>query len=198
MSVESIVEKIRADGRAEAESILAAGQKRADDLIEEANAEAEKTRREAEADVKKRAESIAERYAAAARLDVKKIRLSAKRKAVQNAYAEAKARLLSLGEEDAMRLYSRLIETYAEEGDALLFADGFRYVDRVALLPVFREKKLTIVKPNEKKGVRIDGGVYFVGKIADKDLSFDALLQADFEERQAEVAVALLGEKESL
>lgn len=191
MSLESIVEKIRADGRAEAEALLAEGETKASQIVAEANAKAEGLRRETEADVKRRAERIAEHYAAAARLDVKKIRLAARRKAAENACAQAKARLLSLEKEDVLPLYSRLLETYAEEGDGVLFAENFPYAKEVALLPVFRRKNLSVIRSGESGGKKIDGGMYLIGKISDKDLTYDALLKADFEERQARIVEAL-------
>ena len=108
-------------------------------------------------------------------------------------YAEAKKRLRNLSEEDTLKLFGRLLSSYAEEGDSVVFADDFGYVDQVALLPVFLNKKLSVLKAEKAQGVHVDGGLYLVGKTADKDLTFDALLKADFEERQAEIVNALFG-----
>ena len=192
MSVESIVEKIRSDGRAEAENLLALGRKKADEIENGAKESAEKLRRETEADVQKRAESIAERYAAAARLEVKKIRLAARKNAVEAVYERAKQRLQKLSEEETLRLFNRLLCAYAEEGDKVSFADNFAYEKSVKLLPVFAEKKLSVISAAQKS-VRIDGGMYLTGKTADKDLSFDALLKADMEENESKVASAIFG-----
>ncbi|MGN1051814.1 MAG: V-type ATP synthase subunit E [Candidatus Scatosoma sp.] len=192
MSVESIVEKIRSDGHAEAENLLAAGRKKADEIESGAKQSAEKLRRETEADVQKRAESIADRYAAAARLDVKKIRLAARKQAVEEVYALAKKRLRELNEEETLRLFNRLLCAYAEEGDKVIFADGFAYEKAVVLLPVFAKKNLTVLSDGQKS-VNIDGGMYLVGKAADKDLSFDALLKADLAENESDVASFLFG-----
>ena len=192
MSVESIVEKIRSDGRAEAENLLALGRKKADEIENGAKESAEKLRRETEADVKKRAESIAERYAAAARLEVKKIRLAARKNAVEAVYERAKQRLQKLSEEETLRLFNRLLCAYAEEGDKVSFADNFAYEKSVKLLPVFAEKKLSVISAAQKS-VRIDGGMFLTGKTADKDLSFDALLKADMEENESKVASAIFG-----
>ena len=192
MSVESIVEKIRSDGRAEAENLLAFGRKKADEIENGAKESAEKLRRETEADVQKRAESIAERYAAAARLEVKKIRLAARKRAVEAVYEKAKQRLQKLSEEETLRLFNRLLCAYAEEGDKVIFADNFAYEKSVKLLPVFAEKKLSVISAAQKS-VQIDGGMYLTGKTADKDLSFDALLKADMEENESQVASAIFG-----
>lgn len=194
MSVESIVERIRSDGKTEAEAILAAGKRKAEETENGAKAEAERLRRETESDVEKRAAAVAAHFAATARLDVKKIMLAARKKAVENVYAEAKKRLIDLGEEETLALFNRLLCLYAEEGDAAIFADGFRYTEGVKLLPVFAEKKLKAVSDGAAfAGVKIDGGLYLAGKTADKDLSFDALLKADREENESRIAADLFG-----
>ena len=194
MSVESIVERIRSDGKTEAEAILAAGKRKAEETENGAKAEAERLRRETESDVEKRAAAVAAHFAATARLDVKKIMLAARKKAVENVYAEAKKRLIDLGEEETLTLFNRLLCLYAEEGDAVIFADGFRYTDGVKLLPVFAQKKLKAVADGAAfAGVKIDGGLYLAGKTADKDLSFDALLKADREENESRIAAELFG-----
>lgn len=194
MSVESIVERIRSDGKTEAEAILAAGKRKAEETDNGAKAEAERLRRETESDVEKRAAAVAAHFAATARLDVKKIMLAARKKAVENVYAEAKKRLIDLGEEETLALFNRLLCLYAEEGDAVIFADGFRYTEGVKLLPVFAEKKLKAVSDGAAfAGVKIDGGLYLAGKTADKDLSFDALLKADREENESRIAAELFG-----
>lgn len=194
MSVESIVERIRSDGKTEAEAILAAGKRKAEETENGAKAEAERLRRETESDVEKRAAAVAAHFAATARLDVKKIMLAARKKAVENVYAEAKKRLSDLGEEETLTLFNRLLCLYAEEGDAVIFADGFRYTEGVKLLPVFAQKKLKAVSDGAAfAGVKIDGGLYLAGKTADKDLSFDALLKADREENESRIAAELFG-----
>lgn len=194
MSVESIVERIRSDGKTEAEAILAAGKRKAEETENGAKAKAERLRRETESDVEKRAAAVAAHFAATARLDVKKIMLAARKKAVENVYAEAKKRLIDLGEEETLTLFNRLLCLYAEEGDAVIFADGFRYTEGVKLLPVFAEKKLKAVSDGAAfAGVKIDGGLYLAGKTADKDLSFDALLKADREENESRIAAELFG-----
>lgn len=194
MSVESIVERIRSDGKTEAEAILAAGKRKAEETENGAKAEAERLRRETESDVEKRAAAVAAHFAATARLDVKKIMLAARKKAVENVYAEAKKRLIDLGEEETLTLFNRLLCMYAEEGDAVIFADGFRYTEGVKLLPVFAQKKLKAVSDGAAfAGVKIDGGLYLAGKTADKDLSFDALLKADREENESRIAAELFG-----
>lgn len=192
MSVENIVERIRAEGKAEAEEILAAAETAAERTRADAAAEAEKLRRETEEDVKERADAVLAHYAAAARLDVKKIALAAKKRAVSDVYDVVKRRLFELSEEDAMRLVSRLLETYAEDGDRVVFAESFRYAEQAKRLPVFTRKNLA-AETESRLSETIDGGMYLIGATADKDLSFSALLDADRTEHEAEIAAVLFG-----
>lgn len=196
MSVENIVERIRADGKAEADEILATAASAAERTRANAAAEAEKVRRETEEDVKKRADAVLAHYAAAARLDVKKIALSAKKRAVSDVYDAVKDRLFALNEEDALRLAARLLETYAESGDKVVFAKSFRYAEQVKRLPVFVRKNL-VAATECRLSETIDGGMYLIGAKADKDLSFAALLDADRTEHEAEIAAVLFGDKKA-
>lgn len=54
-------------------------------------------------------------------------------------------------------------------------------------MPVVEKKKLKI----SAQRVEIDGGMRLVGETSDKDLSYGALLAADKDEYQAELAKAL-------
>jgi hypothetical protein len=86
-----------------------------------------------------------------------------------------------------LKLSERLLKEYAEEGDELYFAENFAFATEVKLLPVVQEKKLTF----SSERLAIDGGVKLIGKRADKDLSFGALLASDRETYQAELALEI-------
>lgn len=187
MSREAIVERILSDANAEADAIRREAEEKAAGVIAAASARAEQGRREAEAEVKVRAEDVMKRRAAAARLDSAKLLLAEKRRVLDGVYEAAFARLKGLDEEDALALAGRLLEEYAEEGDEILFAADYPYVAFVARLPVVAEKKLTL----SPERAEIGGGFVLRGKTSDKDLSYGALLAADREEHQAEIAAEL-------
>jgi len=54
-------------------------------------------------------------------------------------------------------------------------------------LPVIKEKNLKI----SEQRIALDGGMRLIGKKSDKDLSFGAILNADRERYQAELAQKL-------
>lgn len=184
MGTERITARILSDAEAEARAIVEEAENKAAKLFAEASARADKARKETEADVEAKRKSILEKRAADARLDSAKMLLKEKRKVVDAVYDEAHSRLLELPKEDALRLIGRLLNGYAEEGDEIVFAKNFPYAAEVEILPVVKEKKLRVCENAEA----FSGGIRLIGKISDKDLSYGALLIADRDEHQAELA----------
>ena len=175
MSKELIRERILSDARAEADLILEKAEQKSSEIIAEAMRLAEKERREAEAEMKEKAESVREKKAAAARLESAKILLREKRKVIDCVYALAKERLVCLEKEEAVALANGLLIAYAEEGDIIFFAENYKYVVDVALLPIVKQRGLEI----SQQRVSIEGGFILQGNKSDKDLSYGALLAAD-------------------
>ena len=187
MSEQAIVDKIIADAEKEAQAIIADAKIKAEGTVNAANLRAERRKQGEKAAADKRAESILEGKAATARLDCAKILLGEKRAVIDEVYARALKDLLTLGKAEALHLFERLIEEFAEEGDEVLFAESFKYAPDASKLDIVREKKLKI----SAKRADIDGGILLVGKNSDKNLSYSALLAADREEHQAEIAAKI-------
>ena len=135
----------------------------------------------------KRAESILEGKAATARLDSAKILLGEKRAVIDEVYARALKNLQELSKAEALHLFARLLEEFAEEGDEVMFAENFKYAQDAAKLDIVKEKKLKV----SAKKADIDGGMLLSGKSSDKNLSFSALLAEDREQHQAEIAAQI-------
>ena len=187
MSKEAIVERILSDAEQEAGEILKAAEEKAASVIAAASARAEKGRRESEAEVREKTSGIFEQKAAAARLDSAKILLSEKRRVIDAIYASALKKLVDLNEEECLALTERLLKNYADEGDEIFFAANYSYVPAAARLPVIEEKKLKI----SAKKADIGGGFVLRGVLSDKDLSYEALLAADRDAHQAEIAAEI-------
>ena len=187
MSAQSIIDKIKSDSQAEAEQIVAIAEEKAAAIVAHATKRAEELRKETEESVAKQTQSIKEKKAAADRLESSKITLAQKRITLARVYQLALDELLALNKEDTLRIFSTLLERYAEEGDEVYFAENFKYVEDVAILPVIKKRKLKIANTR----LPLDGGVRLVGEKADKDLSYGALLRADKEAYQAKIAEEL-------
>ena len=187
MGTEQIVNKILFDAKEGAAAIIADAESKAAKLLADASLRAESLRATTETEVAEKRKSILEKRAADARLDGAKLLLKEKRKVLDAVYDEALGRLLESSKEEQIRLIDTLLKAYAEEGDEVCFANNFRYAEEVKILPIVKEKKLVFAK----EGVALDGGLRLRGKISDKDLSFGALLAADRENYQAELAAKI-------
>lgn len=187
MAKEAIVERIISDAQAEAQALVAEAEKKAEAAVAAASLRAETTKADTEKEVAARAKAIAEGKAATARLDSAKILLGEKRRVIDTVYARALEKLLALSEKECLSLTALLLERYAEEGDEIEFAENYIFPDKAVSLPVVKQKKLTV----SSRRAKIDGGFLLRGTVSDKDLSYGALLGADREEHQAEIAAEL-------
>lgn len=187
MSEQAIVERIISDAKTEAEGIIADAQRKAEETVTQANIKAERNLKGTEAEIKERVNGIFEVKAAAARLDCAKIMLGEKRAVIDEIYSRALSKLVGLGKADALSLAEKLLSSYAEEGDEIVFAENYKYAKDVSALPVVKTKKLKV----SKASAEIDGGFILLGKSSDKDISFGSLLKADREEHQAKIAADL-------
>ncbi len=184
MSKELIRERILSDATAEAQAIESSAKEKGDEIIAVAMKKAEQERRETEIEAKEKFNSVQEKRAAAARLESSKIWLSEKRKVIDGIYALALERLVTLEKEASVRLSEILLTKYAEKGDEIVFAENYKFVTEIALLPIVEKLGLKM----SKERVKIDGGFLLKGEKADKDLSYGALLISDREAHQAELA----------
>lgn len=191
MGKEEIVARILSDAEAEAEETVRAAKARAEEILRAADAQCAAERAEAEREAEAQGTRVREGKAAMARLDGAKVRLAERRRVLDAVYLRARAELLCLGRHESVVLFERLLKEYAEEGDEIVFSEGFDYAEEVGRLPVVREKKLTV------SGERPDlkGGFLLRGATSDKDVTFPALLAADREAHQAEIARALFGDR---
>lgn len=184
MSKQEVVERILSDAKAEAAALIAEANRNAEAIAAEAGARCEALKRETEAEVAAYRQAALEKKQASARLESAKILLREKRKVVEYIYAQSLSRLLSLEKEDTLSLAQRLLSAYAEDGDEIFFAENFRFEKEVLALPVAKEKH---IKLGDKR-LKIDGGFCLKGKVSDKDLSYSALLAADREAYEAQLA----------
>ena len=184
MSKEEIVGRIISDAEEEAKAIVEAAEEKAAQTVAKAESKAEEARKDAEAEGAHKGKGSFDGKAATARLDGAKIMLGAKRDVIDEVYARALRSLVKLDKESALALAEGLLKSYAEEGDCVTFAKNYPYAEEVALLPVVEEKHLRV----SLERVELDGGFILVGRRSDKNLSYGALLSADREERQAEIA----------
>ncbi len=187
MSDTAIVERIISDAEREARDIIKEAEERAAETVASASERAQRNRQGTEAEIKEKVAAISDGEAASARLDCAKILLGEKRAVIDGVYARALDKLVKLGDAETLRLADKLLKEYADDGDEIVFAENFGCAHDVARLSVVKEKKLKV----SPKRAKIDGGFILRGKVCDKDISYGAILAADREENQAQIASEL-------
>lgn len=191
MSKEGIVERILSDAEDRAQATIAAAQKRAEEIIAEANESAVREEQGVKAEVAGKCAAIKSGKEAEARLDSAKILLAQKRRVIDSIYERALNQLKELKKAEAVAFADKILQRYAEDGDTIAFASDFKYAQEVSRLDICAEKKLKIALNAEG----VDGGFVLRGKIADKDVSYGALLLADREQYEVEIAAAVFLDK---
>ena len=191
MSKEGIVERILSDAEERAQATLAAAQKRAEEIIAEAEESAKREEKGVKAEVADKCAAIKSGKEAEARLDSAKALLAQKRKVIDSIYERALEKLKGLKKAEAVAFADKILQEYAEEGDTVAFAPDFKYAQDVSHLDICKEKKLKISLNAEG----VDGGFVLLGKAADKDVSYRALLSADREQYEVEIASAVFPNK---
>lgn len=187
MSEKAIVGKILSDAEEEARAIITEAEERAAETVARAAERAERNKKGAEQEAAARGAAIRDGKAASARLDCAKILLGEKRGVIDEIYARALKELNGLNKAESLRLAEKLLKSFAETGDEIIFAANYGYAADVAKLSVVRERKLKA----SPKSADLDGGFVLRGKSSDKNLSYGALLAEDREAHQAEIAAKI-------
>jgi V/A-type H+-transporting ATPase subunit E len=117
MKAEQVVEKILAEARQEAEKILSEAQSKAQARRQALEKELEAFRQETETLARQAAEDKQARMLAAARMELQKRILAAKRELLEEAYEKARTRINTLPDGPYLELMGRLIRQAVVTGD---------------------------------------------------------------------------------
>lgn len=181
--------------------IISDAEKKARGLVDNAENTAAERKLEAESWAKEYAETqekvlsrdvteVVRRRLTVADLDVRKIILSAKQQVIGDVLGEVYDGLCSLKKADYLKLVEKCVEESADDGDEIVLSgDGVLSADDLKKLNVFSAKKLNVSKETGD----FKGGVYLVGKVCDKDLTFKAIIENAKDEYVAEISERLFG-----
>ena len=166
----------RSEALKKAEALVAAKQS-------EADAEYDLSVEEA----RKAGEEVVRRRLTVADLEVKKLLLSAKKQAVDEAFEESLKKLLALPKEEYTALVGSMIASAADDGDVVVISENDKNVLTKAVFDKISAKigkKLTL---SDTFG-NFKGGVMLLGKGVDKNLTFESELALLRDEVEPEVA----------
>ncbi|MBP5307708.1 MAG: V-type ATP synthase subunit E [Clostridia bacterium] len=189
MKEQKIIAKIISDAEEKALATVAGAERRAENIIAEARAAAARSREEQLALLSARHAETLRRREINARLDCNKLTLSARREVIDAVFDGALQKLCALPEAEYAAFIGKLLSKHAEGGETVVLSFRCGCREKIAALPVIKEKNLTVSKEYGK----FSGGAVLVGGGYDKNLTFEALIESAREEKQAEVVAALFG-----
>ena len=109
-SISKILNAISADGQAAADKIIAEAEKNAEELQRLYKKEAETAEKEIRLKAEKNVKEIHQRGLSRAGIESRNIRLSVRRRVLEEAFAKAEEKLVSMPENEKKDIYERFIE----------------------------------------------------------------------------------------
>lgn len=184
---QKIIDKILSDATHDAGEMLSEALKKAEALVAAKQAEADAEYDLSVEEARKAGEEVVRRRLTVADLEVKKLLLSAKKQAVDEAFEESLKKLLALPKEEYSALVESMIASAADDGDVVVISENDKNVLTKAFFDKISAKigkKLTL---SDTFG-SFRGGVMLLGKGVDKNLTFESELALLRDEVEPEVA----------
>lgn len=184
---QKIIDKILSDAKHDAGEMLSEALKKAEALVAAKQAEADAEYDLSVEEARKAGEEVVRRRLTVADLEVKKLLLSAKKQAVDEAFEESLKKLLALPKEEYTVLVESMIASAADDGDVVVISENDKNVLTKAVFDKISAKigkKLTL---SDTFG-NFKGGVMLLGKGVDKNLTFESELALLRDEVEPEVA----------
>lgn len=184
---QKIIDKILSDATHDAGEMLSEALKKAEALVAAKQAEADAEYDLSVEEARKAGEEVVRRRLTVADLEVKKLLLSAKKQAVDEAFEESLKKLLALPKEEYTALVGSMIASAADDGDVVVISENDKNVLTKAFFDKISAKigkKLTL---SDTFG-NFKGGVMLLGKGVDKNLTFESELALLRDEVEPEVA----------
>lgn len=184
---QKIIDKILSDATHDAGEMLSEALKKAEALVAAKQAEADAEYDISVEEARKAGEEVVRRRLTVADLEVKKLLLSAKKQAVDEAFEESLKKLLALPKEEYTALVESMIASAADDGDVVVISENDKNVLTKAFFDKISAKigkKLTL---SDTFG-NFKGGVMLLGKGVDKNLTFESELALLRDEVEPEVA----------
>ncbi len=184
---QKIIDKILSDATHDAGEMLSEALKKAEALVAAKRSEADAEYDISVEEARKAGEEVVRRRLTVADLEVKKLLLSAKKQAVDEAFEESLKKLLALPKEEYTALVESMIASAADDGDVVVISENDKNILTKAVFDKISAKigkKLTL---SDTFG-NFRGGVMLLGKGVDKNLTFESELALLRDEVEPEVA----------
>lgn len=184
---QKIIDKILSDATHDAGEMLSEALKKAEALVAAKQAEADAEYDLSVEEARKAGEEVVRRRLTVADLEVKKLLLSAKKQAVDEAFEESLKKLLALPKEEYIALVGSMIASAADDGDVVVISENDKNVLTKAVFDKISAKIGKKLMLSDTFG-NFRGGVMLLGKGVDKNLTFESELALLRDEVEPEVA----------
>ena len=184
---EAIINKIIADAKAKADSILEQAKVDSQAILDNAQLKCDENSKALQDKKQSLVDEAISRKKTVAELDVKKIILKAKKDAIDQAFSLAKDDLLNLSSAKYLKLVTNMIKAYCEDGDVITIAEADKKVITAKLVKDIASEKGIKLTLSKDYGDFL-GGVILSNNGVDKNLTFDVELKVLREELETTIA----------
>jgi len=186
MSLAQITEKIERDAREEANKILERSREQTEEIKRETEAEVGRLEKAAKERFEREKPEIFKRREIVANLDVKKIRLDAERRLINDVFEGGLKRMTDMDKKEYAAFCGRLMKEASETGDEELILGREEKILDAAWLDAFNKANATSIKLSDRKGDFLGGFVLSSGRIA-VNCTWEMLVQVASEKMENEV-----------
>jgi|GEM_PF-298591 len=189
---EAIIAKIISDAEKAAAGVIEEAKAKAQGVIDEANGLADEYRHKFLDGIDTEKANILRRRKTVAELDINKLFLSAKQKAIDEVMSRVRAQLVGMSDKEYTALVSAMLERYAEDGEEVIFPSVKKKLFGKAFVDGFNAKSGKKLVFNGNYGdfcggiILANGGIY-------KNLTFELEVDEARERYEREIADKLFG-----
>ena len=185
-SISKILNAIAADGQEAADKIIAGAEKNADELHKLYKKEADTAEKEIMRKAEKNVKEIHHRGISQAGIESRNIKLSVRRRALEEAFARAEEKLASMSDNEKKDIYEKFIEKYSS-GEKVTVQ--LNEEDRKAFGKKLRAGKIDITI--EENAGSFKGGLIIKENDTEINCTFEVIIASAKKEMEAEIASML-------
>jgi V/A-type H+-transporting ATPase subunit E len=194
MALDDIVRKIDADAKEQAETLVAEGRGEADRILAAARERAEAEKERLDAAARQRAEEERNRIVTLARLSARRDLLSEKQRLIDDVFEGVRKRLVEMPADEYRRFVRGVLRENVETGtEEVVIGENEERIDQAFLDEVSREIGADAKLRLSSERRRIDGGFILRRGKTETNCALETILRAVREEHETEVAAILFG-----
>ncbi len=185
---DAIIERILSDANDKANALLEDSKSKAKTKIEDAKKWAENYKSAQEDVLNEELKGIFSGKTTLAELEVRKLNLKARQDIISAVFDKAYEKICKIDKKDYLDFVEKLLKENSDTDDVIVLSkDGVLTPNDIIPLKIVKERNLTV---SNEFGNFI-GGIFLVGKICDKDLTFKNIIENKKEDASVKIAEAL-------